>query len=187
MELHIEPDAVREWIIAHGFCDQVTFYYVDTDPALFNGFFVERHLTSIKATGVYTDPEICREIFICKNAPDDERRLTEVKELLHILDTPAEHTSSMGEIANLITYAATHLKLPNENGALSDAFAEYRALAILFPWEIRHLLKPAFEAKIISAAEIADLAKIPEVYISLIMSDRWEAAYEGLLGSKDDE
>lgn len=186
IELHVEPDDVRKWIIEHGFCDEVTFYYVDTDPKLFNGLFIERHLIGTKATGVYSEPLICREIFICKNAPDDERRLTEVKELLHILDRKEEHTSKYGQIEALIEYAATHLELPNEDGGISDAFAEYRALAILFPWEVRNLLKPAYDAKKISSDEIADLAKVPEIYIRLAMSERWEAAYEGLLGPKDE-
>lgn len=109
VDLHVEPDDVRKWIIENGLCDEIVFHYVDTDPALFNGIFIERHVDFIQATGVYREPKHCREIFVCDRQEEDMRRFTEVKEMLHILDRAEEQTTTLVGINGLINYAATHL------------------------------------------------------------------------------
>jgi hypothetical protein len=175
---------VRQWIINEGFCDEIIVHYVDCDPTAFDGFYVQRRLT-ISRPGVYADPVITREIFINRNLSEENRRVAEIKETLHILDIPLECTVNPASVKKVIDYAATRVNLSAEPGAIQDVVALPQALAILFPWEMRRLLRPHVEAGNVSVEEIAQVLRIPEVYAGLVLSDEWEAWYRVVLPETD--
>ena len=63
-----------------------------------------------------------------------------------------------------------------------DRVAEFRALAILLPWEARNILMPHYKAGSITADDIARLADIPRKYVGVVMSEVWDAVFPVLRG-----
>ena len=178
LEWPIEPADVQLWVTQNGYCDEFIIHYVDCDARAFDGIYVHRQGNiQTRHAAVYGEPIIGREIFVNARQPEDLKRVAEVKETLHILDRCQQQTNTRAGVDDMISYAATRLKLGNDNGALTDVMAVPQALAILFPWKMRELLKPKYEAGSISAEELAQTAKLPVAYVELVLSDRWEHMY----------
>jgi len=191
VNLPVEPDDVRKWIVDHGFCDEVRVHYVDCDPLAFDGLYIERQGGAlIEHHAAYGAPHIVREIFINKNLSVERRRLAEVKECLHILDALIQRSATLDKINDMIVFAATRMRLKEkvdgpDVGMWADIAAFPQALAILFPWETRHLLKPKFDAGQLSSAEIADMVELPVAYVETVLSDQWESSYDFVLSCGD--
>lgn len=174
----IEPADVQKWVTDNGFCDEFIIHYVECDPRAFDGIYVERQgAIQIRHAVVYGEPIIGREIFVNTRQPEGYKRLAEVKETLHILDMCSQRTNTKEGVNSMISYAATRLKLPTDDGSLTDIMAVPQALAILFPWKMRELLKDKYDAGLISAEELAQTAKLPVAFVELVLSERWEAVH----------
>ncbi|WP_426036545.1 hypothetical protein [Brevundimonas sp. DC300-4] len=175
----MEPADVQEWVIKNGFCDEFIIHYVDCDPAAFDGLYLERQGNElIRHAVVYGEPIFAREIFINERLHEAQRRVAEVKETLHILDQCGQKTTTKRGVDDMISFAATRMKLGHDGGALTDVMALPQALAVLFPWAARELIKPKYDEGLISAEELAQTARLPVAYIELVLSDRWEDSYQ---------
>lgn len=112
-------------------------------------------------------------------------RLVCCKELIHILD-PVDHRVMTDEGLNRLI---EKIVLPPGTGdssdgikVLSDRFAIFLALAILFPWATRQLLKEPYEEGKITLEKIAELVDLPEQYVALVMHDIWEETHHIISG-----
>jgi hypothetical protein len=174
----VEPADVQQWVIDQGFCDQFLIHYVDCDPRAFDGIYLERQGNEIvERRGVYGELIYTREIFINNRQPEPQRRVAEVKETLHILDRAGQKTTTLDGINDMISFAATRMKIGGDAGALTDIMALPQALAVLFPLKARELIKPKYDQGLISADELALTARLPVAYVELVLSDRWEQSY----------
>lgn len=185
-KLPVEPEEVRQWIVANGFCDEIQIHYVDCDPKAFEGMYVARQGGEYqRRVSPYGEMITVREIFINANVDLPMRRLAEVKEQLHILDANGQCSNSPASIDAMIAFAATRVDLKPEAGVITDVLAMPLAMAVLFPIAAQRLLKPKYDAGLISLEEIASIAVLPPPLIELAMSDGWETVYKPLVITGD--
>ncbi|MCW3835450.1 hypothetical protein ACFQ1E_07085 [Sphingomonas canadensis] len=164
-----------------GHDDDVEFIGADLDPDILQGAIKIWH----DRGGVYGgDPKRMVNIYYHRGHSKDWQRMICCKELFHTVDPAWAQTADPEAIDRL----AEEIGLPPEmqdplkEGIETnlDRLAEWRALAILMPLEARSVLKPYYDSKVLSLADIARQADIPTKYAGLVMHGSWEQIYAAL-------
>lgn len=175
--LHISVNFVRDQLIDMGVQDEIRFHFVSIDHDILRGllFRYNRHAV------VYGDPIRCSEVCIAESLPVEWRRVVAVKELLHITDTPEETAESEIAVDKLIERMALPMEVREETrSSLNDRTHIIPALAILVPKQCRMLLREMHKEGKITPLAVAHMAKIPERYGDLILSEDFDTFVDGL-------
>jgi hypothetical protein len=110
------------------------------------------------------------DIDYSKHLSIDWQRLVICKELLHILDIDAARVNTPEKVKHLINRIVLPPELSEsaKDGlcVISDKFAVYQSVAILFPNAARKLLKPDFDAQRLTINDISRLLCMPPRYIT---------------------
>jgi len=184
--LHIDVNDVRDQIVALGIQDEIRFHFVKMDAAKIRGL-LHRYKRS---DGVYTEPVLCSDIIIPVEMGDEDeywQRLVAVKELIHITDGNGTSAQSEEAVDNLFE----QFSLPPEmrdgfspeikTSFLNDRVRIYVALAVLVPQICRDHLRGSYPDNL-NDREIAEIAKIPSRYVSVIMNPDFDEFIEKLCG-----
>jgi hypothetical protein len=159
-----------------GIKDDVFFYPVDADTAVIKGM-----ITHWEAP--WDDGSVKRfaDIATARTLTDQERRLIECKELLHILDPDWALVNKNRAIEELIEKIIIPPEFQDPFGddmahANSDRVAELHAVAVLFPWATRQLL--LLKVSQIGIQKIADdIVDLPPKHVATVMSEKWAEIY----------
>jgi len=180
----VDPDDVAKQIKLAGIRDQIFFVEVDIEVRVLRGALHTYVLTK----GVYSDPDICSDIFYAANQSRAWKRLVCCKELLHILDQSVSQTSTIDDFDKLIRGLCVPPNLGSINDGVqiwTDRLMFYYASAIVFPMRARELL---LAAKIPAGQTLQEVAArvldIPEPVAMLVLSDNWPSLYKAIIGSK---
>lgn len=180
-QLHVDVNAVRDQLIDMGIQDEIRFHFVKMDSGKLRGIAYRYS----KMAAPYGDPILCSEIVISNDMGEEDeywKRLVAVKELLHVADCvniSAESEEAVGVIFRNFSLPP-ELRNDLHNGAvntksyMNDRIRIFVALAILIPEGCRQPLRELYTAKQLSDREIADIAKIPERYVSVVMGDDFD-------------
>jgi hypothetical protein len=179
--LHVDVNDVRDQLIDMGVQDEIRFHFVKMDAGKLRGIIYRytKHATT------YGNAVFCSEIAISDDMGDEDeawKRLVAVKELLHVADCVKISAESVEAVNTLFDNFSLPPELRNDlhNGPkntksyLNDRIRIYVALAILIPEGCRIPLRELYNAAKISNREIADIAKIPERYIPVVMGPKFE-------------
>ena len=186
-EFSVRPDRVRvsevqSFLVRIGFQDEITFIGVDGDTGILRGSLVRYR----KRNGVYAEPVNCADIYYERNQGEAWIRLVTCKELIHIMDPQEKATSTDAEVESLIERLSLPPELASLPGSkiddLHDRMTEFFALAILFPIAARDRLRPQYESNVISVSDISRLMRIPQRYVSFVMTDAWTSFHDKLCG-----
>ncbi|MGO7370578.1 hypothetical protein [Rhizobium leguminosarum] len=181
--LPIGVNTVRDQIIDLGIQDEIRFHLVDIDPSILRGL-IYRYT---KHPAPYATPIFCSEICLAKDQEYEWQRIIAVKELLHITDTEAETAQSERAIDKLIERLSLPFELREETkSSMNDRSHILPALAILVPKEIRAILRELRAQDKITDIDVARMAKIPDRYGGLVISDIFEGAVELICAQHDD-
>lgn len=103
------------------------------------------------------------------------------KEMIHIFDRVQDKSSTQEEIARLLSDLTTPKTSMLEKSAAcwADHYAVFRALNVLAPLHLIELLRPAYQLKKKTDNEIANIFKIPEMYVPVMFSPMYEPFYNG--------
>jgi hypothetical protein len=187
--LHVDVNDVRDQLVDMGVQDEIRFHFVKMEAGKLRGI-VYRYT---KHAAPYSNAIMCSDIAISNDMGDEDeawKRLVAVKELLHVADC----VNISAESADAVDILFNNFSLPPElrhdlqNGAkntrsyLNDRIRIYVALAILIPEGCRLPLRELYEFGKISDREIADIAKIPERYIPVVMNPKFEDSLQTFLG-----
>jgi hypothetical protein len=173
----VQVDHVLQVLIEWGVKDDIWFFDADMDSSVIKG-----EINHWEAPWGDTIKRFA-DITTAKNLSKPEKRIIECKELLHILDPDWTLVSTEAAIHALIEKIVIPAELqdPFSDGmehANSDRVAMLHAVAVLFPWEARQALLPAFSRGLITTKLIAEqLADLPEKYVATVMSDGWPDIY----------
>ncbi|MBX5190105.1 hypothetical protein HJB86_14440 [Rhizobium sp. NZLR3b] len=175
--LPVGVNAVRDQIVQLGVQDEIRFHLVDIDPTILRGL-IYRYT---KHSAPYSDPIFCSEICLAKDQEYEWQRIIAVKELLHITDTEEETAQSERAVDKLIERLSLPFELREETrSSLNDRSHVLPALAILVPKEIRRLLRELRAQDKITDIDVARMAKIPERYGAIVLSEMFENAIEAI-------
>lgn len=185
--LHIDVNDVRDQLVSMGVQDEINFHFVNMDANRIRGI-IYRYT---RRPGVYAEPIFCTDIVIAKDMGEEDeawKRLVAVKELLHIADCPALTAESEAATQILFKNFSVPPELrtemisaeDNTRSWMNDRIRIYLALAILVPKACREMLREVYGSKL-SGREIADIARIPERYVDIVMGNEFEQVIETFL------
>lgn len=124
------------------------------------------------------------DIYVARSLSPEEKRIVQVKELLHILDPRVDRANTPEEVKALIESMALPLSeaewTTDGSHAQSDRSGLLYAVPVLFPEAARQLLLPRHPEQV-STDTIADMAGLPPLTTGFIMSEVWSAVYPGLM------
>ena len=176
----IEIDAVIEHMRSIGVKEEIYYWTADIDPGILQGEMA--HWSYPDNNG---DSHPVVDITVSKHLSIESQRLVTCKELIHILDAEAARVREADAIRHLIeriVLPPDFLELKKDGiGAINDKLAIYQAVAILFPFAMRQLLKSKVEEGLISAKDIANIISIPERFVLIVLNDAWDRFYQALL------
>jgi hypothetical protein len=192
--LHIDVNDVRDQLLELGVQDEIKFHFVKMDHSKIRGL-LHRYTKTVVP---YGEPIFCSDILIPIEMGEEEeswQRLVAVKELLHITDSSELSAQSEEAVNNLFEQFSLPPELREPVGTtallkksfLNDRVRIYAALAVLIPVGCRELLRPLFKEKLLSAREIAEIAKVPMRYIPIVMDNDFEEFIAALLGWEKSE
>ena len=124
-------------------------------------------------------------VAINESQPPHALRLRAAKELIHVTDASGARVSTREQVDRLTSEIVLAFDVRRGLSSigietLSDDIGILQAAALLFPFEARETLRPAYEAGKISADEIESLVQIPISFVQLVMNEQWPDIYTKL-------
>jgi hypothetical protein len=170
----VHVDGVRTWLLNEGLQERISFVPADINIQKAKGFiwqFKER-------LAPYAEPERVTLVFYAKSLNVCWRRFVCCKELMHIFDNIPSQTKSRDECTKLVS----ELLLPGNpveysKQVLADHVAIIKALVVLCPVGVTKHIRTKFEAGELSPYQVALFFRIPEIYVSYILSDSFGRAH----------
>lgn len=165
-------DVLQSW----GLKDDVYFFKTDADTDVIKGL-----ITHWEAPWDDGSNRRFADIATARNLSNQERRLIECKELLHVLDADWALVNRRKSIADLIEKIVVPPEYQDPFGdgmdhANSDRIAMLHAVAVLFPWATRKILLPKVSK--IGIQRIADeIVDLPAKFVATVMSEQWGTIY----------
>jgi hypothetical protein len=161
----------------------IRYYFVDIDPSKVRGYFKKGYVTS----GVYaSDSQLIGNIYVSNNQSEEWQNFVAVKEMMHLLDSETYSTKDKTDIANLLEdmssvrdLLSVDMVVPRGQKLLADHTAIVSAIEILFPHEVRKLLRAKYADGKIADYELEKVAAIPERYARASMTDNWFERTDG--------
>lgn len=167
----VEVDAIVDYLRTLGIKDQIYFFDAEMDTDVLRGAIVHWEYEAEGWTYKVAD------IYTARTLSNEEKRLVQAKELLHILDHRIDRANTPEEVEALIEQMALPLSevdwQADGDHARSDRLGIVYALPVLFPTAIRDLLLPKLKEGKIDTARIADIVKLPKWTVDFVMSDMW--------------
>ncbi len=180
-KLPVYAEDVRDQIVDLGIQDHIEFHPIDVDPNKLLGLYVRFR----RRNGVYAEHQNCSVIFYNANVDSDEQNFICIKELMHVFDEHlhAAVTTAAGLDAHLSYLFKNVSEAPIEAklSGIVDRAAEWAAMAVMFPEDVRQDFMSALAEERLDYAEFAAALGIPQVYVSELVSDRWESFRKMLL------
>jgi hypothetical protein len=176
----VELTDIRDQIVEeYRVGDQIEFLMVDVELDHLRGLHYRYQKKEI-------DGKIGTHSFIIVNRklPIEEQRVVCCKEMIHILDEKMFRTSTASAVALL----ASRLLVPTASGdfgeadlaVIKDKFAEYQAMAVLFPEEARDELFALFTDGKITVEEISKRLVLPIDKVAFVMTTHWPKVLDAL-------
>lgn len=169
----VELTDVRDQIVEeYRVGDEIEFITVDVDIEALRGLHY-RYQKKNKDGKIVTHSLI----LVNKNLPVEEQRVVCCKEMIHILDEKMFRTATPNAVALL---ASRLLSPPSaadfgvaDLAVIKDKWAEYQAMAVLFPEEARDEFFALNTAGKISLDEISTRLVLPKDKVAFVMTTAW--------------
>ncbi|WP_375782952.1 hypothetical protein ACE10Z_23850 [Bradyrhizobium sp. Pha-3] len=171
--LPVEVEHVVDYLRQQGIKDEIHFWDADMDTQVLKGAIVHWEYQANGWTYKVAD------IYTARTLTPEEKRMVQVKELLHILDPRIDRASTPEEVQELIKRMVLPVQeisdwsTPAGAHARNDHSGLLYALAVLFPIAVRELLSGPYAAKNIDTAKIAEIAALPYGFVDYAMGKNW--------------
>ena len=178
----VELSDVRDQIVEeYRVGDQIEFLMVDVDLEHLRG--LHYRYQKKEANGKIATHSL---IIVNRKLPIAEQRVVCCKEMIHILDERMFRTSTPSAVALL----ASRLLEPTASAdfgaadlaVIKDKWAEYQAMAVLFPEEARDEFFALFKDGKITVEEISKRLVLPVDKVAFVMTTHWPKVLESLKG-----
>jgi hypothetical protein len=182
LELPVDVNDILAEIKKSGVEAEIEFIGVELDTMILRG----KYRLFEWSNGIYSS-DVITMANIYYNIDDDLdwQRFVCCKEITHLLDGAAYHTSKredqveLARQVGLPAHMRDPFKAPVE--ANIDVIAELFAVALLLPMAARNKLFQAVEAKKLSVKDVAFIADIPERYVAIALAKSWPDTYSKLI------
>lgn len=184
--LPIDLNKVRQWLLDNGIQNEIDFIPCELNPEGVIRGFVRRY--KAHKGGWEIEPDLASSIYYDTRQPIEWQNMVCAKELLHILDGACvSDKKTFDQLTQRLALPDDIQHLLNDpDFALVDKIGTSPACALLLPLAARELLLPAYQPRVITAADIARQAVMPEEHVRTVMSDFWPHVYEIIKGNDDD-
>lgn len=178
-EVPVDVNEVVDVLRGSGIKHDIFFYEVRIEDESLRGALLHWEWPN-------TDPiRECADIYYASDLGSDWKRLVCCKELLHILDKETYRVKTPAEVKRLVERIVlpTEFQDPIKDGigVITDRFAIYQAVAVLFPWATRELLLAPYKSQKLTVDDIAKMVDLPPRYVKLVMSDYWPDSYKTIV------
>lgn len=180
-EVPIEIPEVCDEIVRLGIRDKIIICREPMNPAQCKGLYYrwEEH------KAVYGDPEQVSLIVYTSEVDVSWQRVICCKELIHILDSPAELVRTDDEVDALLEKLVGPLSNDNfgfaDFVASKDRLALYQSLPILFPAAARVDALNLIAQNRATVHSLASQLSLPEGFVRLVLSPDWPKIADGLV------
>lgn len=175
----VEVDDIVDFIRGLGIMDEIYFWDADFNTDIVKGTL---HHWEYQVEGWTVR---VADIHTAKSLTLEEKRLAEVKELLHILDQRVDRADTVEDVAALIEKIVLPPNLTDPvtdgNQVWSDRIAILHAVAVLLPMATRNLLLPKYREGEITLDEIVELVALPKPYVAVAMSEDWASTHHAMI------
>lgn len=162
---------VKDFVLNAGHAQAIARFPVDIDELVLRGM-----LRVYRDKPPYAqEMRVMAQIAYFKGLSEAWTRLVCCKEMLHLLDNHQATAETREEVAHLIEDVTLPIEAVASLPGLTDHTKLIDALCILVPTAAANLLREAHAAGDLSADDLAKVARIPEVYARVVLSDRFAA------------
>jgi hypothetical protein len=176
----VSVEALKKKIIReHPTVHEIIFFRCDLDVAISRGHMV----LFLDRSSPHDEPYVVSSVRFSNSLNRCWRRFVCCKELMHLFDPSLSKTSNRAQFIELLNELENNpINVTASARFNSERYAEWQALFVLCPKNLRKKYKDLFDAKAISHSEIAQKLLIPEVYIRTILDMRYELYHEEIVG-----
>jgi hypothetical protein len=176
-ELPVEIHEIVDYIRSKGIVEQINFY----PSATMNAEVVIGVLDRYTLDG--PGPREIADIYYPATLPPTSQRIVQAKELMNVCDNGGQAAATPENVVQLVKEmtAPPGLTATPTEPTVSDQLALTWAMFVLFPKPLRETLLPQVRAGKATAAEIAKLTAVPEIFMPWLLSDSYEAWYKRLI------
>jgi len=171
-KLPIYAEDVRDHIVDLGIQDIIEFRPMDADPSKLLGLFFRYRVSSAP----YSPTDNHSIIFYNGNVSPDEQNFICCKELMHVFDDSLKAAvTTEAQLDGLLSYLFKEAPNPSQMSisGILDRAAEYAALAVMFPEDVRDKFVEALSNRTMTEKEIALELGVPEKHVGELLSERW--------------
>lgn len=162
----------------HDGIGQINFWPVKMNEDVMLGYMTE----DFDRSSAYDDEFKIIDIRYSNGLDFGWRRLVCCKELMHAFDTGGEKTSTRERFLQLMDQLESPPLADDFSKMLSSEFrAEWMAMIILCPKNMRDDVKGRLDGNEIDEAAAADETKLPPIFIRAIRSEYYDAAIQELI------
>jgi len=171
---------VKDFVLKTGCAQAITRYPVDIDELHLHGM-----LRVFRDKPPYAlEERVMAQIAYYRGLDEPEIRLVCCKEMLHLLDNHHETASTRELVSQLIDDVTLPIEAVMSLPGLTDHSRIVDALCVLVPSAAANLLRAAHRENKISPDDVATLARIPEPFARVILTDRFAELQQTIMSEK---
>jgi hypothetical protein len=130
------------------------------------------------------EERVMAQIAYFKGLEEPEVRLVCCKEMLHLLDNHHETASTRDMVSQLIDDVTLPIEAVVSLPGLTDQIKIVDALCVLVPSAAGNLLRAAHQENKISPDDVATLARIPEPFARVVLTERFANLQQQIMTSR---
>lgn len=171
---------VKDFVLEHGKADKIVRYPVDMDGNVLRGMLRVYNYKPAYAS----EERVIAEIAYQKDLDEATARVVCCKEMLHLLDNHAHTADTKDKVSKLIEDVTLPFEAVASLQGKNDHSKLIEALCILVPTAAGNLARAAHHEDYITADDLATLARIPEMYARVVLSDDFHALQNEIMSCK---
>lgn len=184
-KMPVEVSDVAGIMVQNGIQDEIEFYGVERDPAVFLGTFRRYCRHDVP----YGEPQFVSQVIYNSNLPLAWQRVVACKELVHVFDPESEWTRAPDQVTALME---SLLDSPEELSdaailgmALTDRFAIFPATGALFPDAARTEALQAIESSSVTIDDVARWVDLPRNLVQAVLTENWPRILSSVINGTD--
>lgn len=170
---------VKDFVLRSGSAGKIIRFPVDIDELVLHGM-----LRVYRDVPPYADEErVIAQIAYYQGLDEGYTRLVCCKEMLHLLDSHEQTAETRKKVSQLIEDVTLPIEAVSSLPGLADHTKLIDALCVLVPTAAGNLLRAAHADRDLSADDLAKLARIPEPFARVVLSERFATLQNAIMNS----
>ena len=183
-KMPVEVSDVAEIMVRNGIQDEIEFYGVERDPAVFLGTFCRYSRHDVP----YGEPQFVSQVIYNSNLPLAWQRVVACKELVHVFDPESEWTNAPDQVTALMESLLDSSEAVSDASilgmAVADQFAIVPAAGALFPDAARTIALQEIEGNSATVDDVAKWAVLPKNLVQTVLKENWPRVLSSVINGR---